>query len=100
MPTGHPEYDWTGLDKALDEITRSGLKLIFELMGFPADGTDQRASGYDKNFQEQLVRRKSYFDDLTKRDQLLNWRVFVTALAQHLESRYVRWTPKVGQESR
>ena len=90
MATGHPEYDWTGLDQALDVITHSGLKLIFELMGFPADGTDQRVSGYDKNFQEQLVRRKTYFDDLTKRDQLLNWRTFVTALALHLESRYGR----------
>jgi L-iduronidase len=90
MATGHPEYDWTGLDQALDVITHSGQKLIFELMGYPADGTDSRASGYDKNFQEQLVRRKSYFDDLTKRDQLLNWRTFVTTLAQHLESRYGR----------
>ena len=90
MATGHPEYDWTGLDQALDAITHSGLQLIFELMGFPADGTDQRVSGYDKNFQEQLVRRKTYFDDLTKRDQLLNWRTFVTALALHLESRYGR----------
>ena len=90
MGTAHPTYNWTQLDLALDEITRSGLKLIFELMGFPADGSDGSASQYDKNFQAQLSHRKTYFDDLKNAGQLEQWKIFVTALAQHLETRYGR----------
>ena len=90
MASGRPVYDWTRLDRALDEITRYHLKLIFELMGHPSDGTDTRASRYDKNFQAQLEQRKSYFDNFRDRDQVHNWKVFITALAEHLESRYGR----------
>ncbi len=90
MGTDHPQYDWSLLDKTLDVINGSGLKLIFELMGFPADGSDTAASAYDKNFQEQLVHRKSCFDDLSKPDQIRRWRLFVKDLASHLEVRYGR----------
>lgn len=90
MATGKPTYDWSRLDRVLDEITLNKLKLIFELMGLPSDGTDKRESRYDKNFQAQLERRKSYFDNLRNRDQIQNWKIFVTALAEHLESRYGR----------
>ena len=90
MDSAHPTYHWAQLDQALDEITRSGLRLIFELMGFPADGSDQSVSQYDKNFQAQLSHRKTYFDDLKKPEQIERWKTFVTALAQHLEARYGR----------
>jgi len=90
METGQPVYNWTKLDKALDELTRNHLKLIFELMGFPSDGTGGGESQYDNNFQEQLVHPKSYFDNLADRDQLHRWKEFVTALALHLEERYGR----------
>lgn len=90
VASGRPVYDWTKLDRVLDELNRSRLKLIFELMGFPSDGTDTGGSQYDKNFQEQLVHQKSYFDNLADPDQLQRWKAFVTALALHLESRYGR----------
>lgn len=90
MDSAHPTYNWDQLDQALDEITQSGLKLIFELMGFPADGSDQSVSQYDKNFQAQLSHRKTYFDDLKKPEQIERWKTFVAALAQHLEARYGR----------
>ena len=88
MDTDHPEYDWSRLDQTLDVITQSGLKLIFELMGFPADGSDNAESSYDKNFQEQLVHRKSYFNDLKSPQQIRKWKEFIKALALHLENRY------------
>jgi len=90
MGSNHPQYDWSRLDQTLDVMTGSGLKLVFELMGFPADGSDIAASAYDKNFQEQLVHRKSYFDDLRKPEQIRNWKRFVKDLATHLELRYGR----------
>ena len=88
MATDHPKYDWSRLDQALDVMTGSGLKLIFELMGFPADGSDSAASAYDKNFQEQIVHRKSYFNDLKNPEQITKWKSFVKALVFHLEERY------------
>lgn len=90
LDTGQPIYDWAKLDGILDQITGHGLKMIFELMGFPSDGTGSGESQYDKNFQEQLVHQRSYFDNLANRDQLHRWKAFVTALALHLESRYGR----------
>ena len=88
METGKPVYDWTQLDQVLDELAHNRLKLIFELMGFPSDGTDKSESQYDKNFQEQLGHRKSYFDNLQSREQLDHWKSFIIALALHLENRY------------
>jgi len=88
IESGRPIYDWTRLDQALDELARNHLKLIFELMGFPSDGTGYGASQYDQNFQEQLTRQKSYFDNFRDRAQLLHWKDFISALALHLEERY------------
>ncbi len=92
MDTDRPAYNWTRLDEAIDAVTRGGMKLIFEIMGFPSDGSSQGASQYDKNFQEQLVHQKSYFDDLTQREQIVRWRTLVKAVALHLEARYGRQT--------
>lgn len=90
MASGRPVYDWTGLDQALDELVRNHLRLIFELMGFPSDGTGNAATQYDQNFQEQVTRRQTYFDNLRDRRQLQHWKDFISALALHLEERYGR----------
>jgi len=88
MANGSPTYNWSKLDAVLDEINRNGLMLIFELMGYPSDGSDTSASQYDKNFQEQLTHRTTYFDNLQNAIQINLWKLFVKDLALHLESRY------------
>lgn len=86
MDTERPEYDWSRLYRSLDLLVRSRFKLIFELMGFPSDGGGQ--DQYDKNFQEQIGRSHGYFDDLRAPGRMARWRVFIAALARHLEERY------------
>ncbi len=86
MDTDRPEYDWSRLDRSLDLLVHNRFKLIFELMGFPSDGSGQ--DQYDKNFQEQIGRGHGYFDNLRAPGRMARWRVFIAALARHLEERY------------
>lgn len=88
MDTDSPSYNWSKLDNALDIITQNNLKMIFELMGFPADLDDTTTIRYDANYQEQLVRKKSYFNNLKEKEQIIKWKQFIKNLALHLIERY------------
>ena len=68
--TDHREIDWSSLDSKLDRIVGAGLKLIFEIMGNPAD------------------REIDYSD----RADLYAWKEFVRDLALHCMDRYGKET--------
>jgi len=68
LTRGRPAYDWSDLDRALDQMTDHRLKPFFELMGNP-DGA---------------------FDDFNDREQLEAWRRLIGDLLTHLRQRYGR----------
>ena len=68
--TDHQETDWSGLDVKLDKVVAANLKLIFEIMGNPAD-------------------REIDYSDKT---DLYAWKDFVRDLALHYSDRYGKET--------
>lgn len=66
LETGKPTYDWAKLDHTLSVALDAGLKPLFEIMGNP--------SNHFKNFRD--------------RDQLEQWKRFVTDLGRHLEEKF------------
>ena len=77
----NPDYDFSRLYHALDEMVLRGLRPIFEIMGYPRlDGEHPRAT------RRQGALR--WVPDFQQEEDIRRWYVFIQELIRGLEERY------------
>ncbi len=86
--TNNPEFNFSQLDAALDEIISRGFKPIFEIMGFPSLAWKVGDNVYDDAAQGQKNQSVQWNPDFSKEDDYMQWYHFVKAMVSHLEKRY------------